>query len=367
MIAYILYALVLAFLSVYSFVLVDPNITFLSTDLWTQFRELAVQIGYYQRELSWTIFLILTMILFGFHWYITFKAPKKFNPVYLAIMIGSILVFSYPLISHDLFNYMFDAKILTEYGQNPYLHRALDYPNDTWLRFMHWTHRTYPYGPVFLMLTLVPAFLSFGIFLLHYLLIKATIAVCYVMGVYFLSRIKKEYGLFFATQPLVIWEGLVAGHNDLIAVSLTIAGIYFIMQKREQILGRILLVASAGIKYMTLPFIILSRNNKWQQQYLALAGILAILGYLTFFQEIQPWYFLNLLPLLVYFRTVIERLQIFFLGLILSNYPFIRLGGWGEPEHLVIKHWIIAIAFVLNLIYFGVRAVQEQRSSANVA
>lgn len=354
MIAYILYAFVLAFLSVYSFVLVDPNITFLNNDLWTQFREVAVQVGYYQRELSWTVFLIMTGILFGFHWYFTFKAPKKANPVYLALITGGILVFSYPLISHDLFNYMFDAKILTEYGQNPYLQKALDYPNDPWLRFMHWTHRPYPYGPVFLLVTLVPAFLSFGSFLLHFLLIKATIIGFYVMGVYFLSRIKKEYGLFFATQPLVIWEGLVAGHNDLIAVTITIAGIYFIMQKREQVLGRMLLIASAGIKYMTLPFIILTRKNKWQQQYLAVAGIMVILAYFTFFKEIQPWYFLNVLPLLVYFRTYIERLQIFFLGLILSNYPFIRLGGWGEPEHLVIKHWIIVVAFGLNLIYFAV-------------
>jgi len=82
---------------------------------------------------------------------------KRYNPLLISILIGVGLLFSYPFLSHDLFNYLFDAKIVTFYHQNPYILKALDFPSDPWLRFMHWTHRTYPYGPSFLFLTLVPS------------------------------------------------------------------------------------------------------------------------------------------------------------------------------------------------------------------
>ena len=85
---------------------------------------------------------------------------------------------------------------------------------------------------------------------------------------------------------------------------------------------------------------------------LVLTGLVIIIGYLIFFAEIQPWYFLSLFALLPYFEELISRLNIFFLGLLLSYYPYIRLGGWDSVEKLALKHIIIIIFLMINSGYF---------------
>ncbi len=353
MIAYLIFGALLCCLSLYSFVLVDPNITFVNHPLWTSFRETMVQIGYHDRPLSWYLYLSIIVALTGFHlWAI--RNGKKLNPLRLALIAGAVLVGSYPFLSHDFFNYMFDAKILTVYGDNPYLMRALDYPEDPWLRFMHWTHRTYPYGPFFLVVTLVPSFLSMGTFVIGFILMKLLFVGCFVAAVWALTRIKPIYGIFFATQPYILIEGLVAAHNDLIGVALAILGVSLLLTKdtvRHKMWAGVLLVLSALIKYMTAPFVILTKENRFQQQWIALAGVIALIGYLTVTTDFQQWYVLNLLVLLPFLPRIIMALQPLYLGLLLSYYPFIRLGGWGDEWHVQLKLWIVAVSVILTIAY----------------
>jgi len=241
---------------------------------------------------------------------------------------------------------------LTFYGKNPYLYKALDFSSDPWLRFMHWTHRTYPYGPVFLLITLVPSFFSFGKFIISFFLFKITWLFFYLLAVYYLNKLNKKWAIIFTTHPLILIEGLVNAHNDLIATSLAIIGIYYLF-KEKNLFARLLLLLSGGIKYITLPLIFLVRPKTHPRGVvLILIGLLIILGYLTFFSEIQPWYFLVLFVFLPYFEKLVYRLNIFFLGLLLSYYPYIRLGGWDSVEKLSLKHIIILAFSIINLIYF---------------
>ena len=288
---FLLYFVLLIFFAIYSYALVDPNLTLIQSDIWVGFRNSLVDLGYYHRDASWLLYLVGVVLLFVFSYFFT-KNFKKFDPLRIAILVGLVSLISYPFLTHDLFNYMFDAKIVTWYHQNPYLFKALDFPQDQWLRFMHWTHRTYPYGPVFLLITLVPSFLSLGKFLLSFLLFKVTWLVFYALSVYCLKKIDKRSAILFATNPLVIIEGLINMHNDLVAVSLGIIGVYFIFKQRE-ILGRFFILASAGIKYVTAPLILTSGRNK-VFQFLAFAGVAAILIYMSLWVGIQPWYFINL-------------------------------------------------------------------------
>ncbi|PIV09543.1 hypothetical protein COS31_05185 [Candidatus Roizmanbacteria bacterium CG02_land_8_20_14_3_00_36_15] len=347
----VLYIFFLLVLSIYGYALVDPNLTLINSPFWTQFRNVLVYLGYYQRQWSWVIYLILIIILFFFSFYFV-KHSKKIKPLRLALIIGILLLLSYPFLSHDFFNYLFDAKILTFYGKNPYLYKALDFSSDPWLRFMHWTHRTYPYGPVFLLITLVPSFFSFGKFIISFFLFKITWLFFYLLAVYYLNKLNKKWAIIFTTHPLILIEGLVNAHNDLIATSLAIIGIYYLF-KEKNLFARLLLLLSGGIKYITLPLIFLVRPKTHPRGVvLILIGLLIILGYLTFFSEIQPWYFLVLFVFLPYFEKLVYRLNIFFLGLLLSYYPYIRLGGWDSVEKLSLKHIIILAFSIINLIYF---------------
>ena len=120
----IIYYLLLLALSIYSYSLIDLNLTMINHPLWNWFRSQIINIGYFKRELSWWIYFTIICLLFVFY-FLIIKQSKKISPVRLAIIIGGILLFSYPFLSHDFFNYMFDAKILTFYGKNPYLFKAL--------------------------------------------------------------------------------------------------------------------------------------------------------------------------------------------------------------------------------------------------
>lgn len=347
-IIYFLYFIVALIFSVYSYSLVDLNLTLFNNKIWDNFRTFIIQIGYFNRGLSTTIFFSCIAVF-----YLLYFLSLKFkpNPIKLALVIGSVSLIAYPFLSHDFFNYMFDAKILTFYGKNPYLFKALDFPADHWIRFMHWTHRVYPYGPTFLPITLVPSFLSGGKFILSLFFFKLTFISFYLAGVWAVNKIDKNKALIIATHPLIIIEGLITPHNDLIAMSLGLIGIYLLFNK--SIWSRVLFIISGLIKYSTLPILLISKKNKWLNAF-AFIGILTPLFYLSFFSEIQPWYFLILFIFVPIFPGLIKKTELFLMGLICSYYPYIMLGGWNSKDKVDLKHQIITYFFIVNLLALSI-------------
>ncbi len=338
-------------LIIYSFVLIDPNFTLFNHPIWTVFRNELVKVGYYQRNTSSLIYIFIIAMLFLFHWF-CIKNYKTVSFRFLAILAFFIAIFSYPFLSHDFFNYLFDAKILTFYHQNPYLHRPIDFPSDPWLRFMHWTHRTYPYGPVFLLLTVIPSFLSFGKLIVDVILFKVVFFALFLWSFHLLYKMNQKWGVYYATNPLVIMEGLVNSHNDFVALSLAVIGIFYI-KTNDNIRARIFLILSGGIKYITIPFIFLQKQASSKIN-IALVGVLFVaLCYLSFQTEIQPWYFLALFALIPFYEKLIMSLSIFYAGLLFSYYPYVRFGPWNESWQVNMKHEIIIVFVIINAAYMS--------------
>jgi hypothetical protein len=363
-IIYFLYFIVVGLFSIYSYALVDLNLTLFNHKIWDNFRSFIIQIGYFNRGLSTTIYFSGIIILFLLY-FLTKKA--KPDPLKLALVIGLVSLIAYPFLSHDLFNYMFDAKILTFYGKNPYFFRALDFPTDHWSRFMHWTHRVYPYGPTFLPITLIPSFLSGGKFILSLLFFKMTFVSFYLAAVWAINKVDKSKALIIATHPLIIIEGLITPHNDLIAMSLGLIGIYLLFNKKN-IWSRILFIISGLIKYTTLPILILSKKNKWLNL-LSFIGILSLLVYLSFFKEIQPWYFLTLFIFVPIYPQLFAKIDFFILGLLCSYYPYIMLGGWDKQYKVGLKHQIIIYFSLANLLALSIYQIFyfiKKRSALNL-
>ncbi|PIU36938.1 hypothetical protein COT02_03415, partial [Candidatus Roizmanbacteria bacterium CG07_land_8_20_14_0_80_34_15] len=113
---YFFYFISILLFSIYSYSLVDLNLTLFNNQIWDNFRTYIIQIGYFNRGLSTTIYFSGIIILFLLY-YLAKKV--KPDPLKLALVIGIVSLISYPFLSHDFFNYMFDAKILTFYGKNP--------------------------------------------------------------------------------------------------------------------------------------------------------------------------------------------------------------------------------------------------------
>lgn len=339
--------------------LVDPNITFFNHKAWEIVRNTLLPIGYYNRNLSFFLYAVLVFFLFFFHFYFL-KQGKKIKLRFIVMPIVLLTIVSYPFLSHDFFNYLFDARILTFYHKNPYLFRALDFPHDHWLRFMHWVHRPYPYGPSFLLITIIPSFLSFGKFVLSFLFLKLTYALFYLIAVTTLKKMNHTWAVFYATHPLILIEGLVNAHNDFIGVSLAICGVYFLMKQKTAIQGYMMMVFSTGIKYITAPLLLIPikselMSEKTRSTSLIVIFILQIMMVIFFSikGEMQSWYFLAIFAFLPFFDQLIFRLNLFLAGLLISYYPFIRMGGWDTVEKVQLKHTIIFICVSLNLVYLA--------------
>jgi hypothetical protein len=187
--------------------------------------------------------------------------------------VTGIVVLSYNAFSYDLFNYIFDAKIVTFYNQNHYIHKALDFPGDPMLSFMRWTHRVYPYGPLWLALTVPVSFVGSQIFIITFFLFKFLMGGFFLLTVWSIGKIATKLKLSnvllpiaaFALNPFVLAESLVSAHNDIVMMGLGMFGVYFLL-KRDYIKGGVLLIFSAGVKFVTLVsailYIILSLFKK---------------------------------------------------------------------------------------------------------
>ena len=262
--------------------------------------------------------------------------------LFVAFVAGML---SYPALSHDLFNYIFDARIFTHYGQNPYLHAALDFPADPMLRFMHWVHRPYPYGPTYLLFSLIPSFLGLNYFSVTFALFKAANAALYVLCVWLLMKYgNTKTAALFALNPLVIIEGLINTHNDFVAAAFTLCG---------------LVVLSQGKRWSAAALLIFS----------GLVIVTALIVYVSLRQGIQQWYLINLIPIVWYFPRIILWSYVLVWGFLMSYLPYVSGGQWNTgsaaEKDVIVLNALIANG-VIVLLYYGTRllyeAVQKRRS-----
>lgn len=314
-----LYLFALLCLGVYSYSQIDLNLTLFHAEVFLQFQKLLIQLGYFHRGLSTMVFGFLLLLLF---WSCRRLDHNNWNKIIIIAMVVGLL--SYPGFSHDFFNYLFDARIVTHYKQNPYLLKALDFPNDLWTRFMHWTHRTYPYGPIWLVISLIPSFLGFGKFILTALNFKLMFIVAYGVCCYVISRLNYKNLWIFAFNPLVIIEGLISPHIDLVMLMFALLAVYKFKWVN--------LLLSIGIKFSTLTLIpaFLFISSKRFYDWLISTAYLSVLLQIVF-REVLPHYFL--LPLGLTALSDDKKwhylaMTVSFVALFARYIPFLYTGEW---------------------------------------
>jgi hypothetical protein len=377
------YFLTLLGVLLYSFTQIDLSLAISRN---TTFQAIVVSfqhIGYFERPLSTLLYIILLVLLFAFYIvFVVLASKKKLQKKFVWIMIlttAGLLAFSYNAFSYDLFNYIFDARIFTHYQQNPYLHKALDFPSDHMLSFMRWTHRDYPYGPAWLGLTVPLSYLGFQYFLPTFILFKIFIAASYVGCVYFIGKIfrriapeQEVYGLvFFAFNPLIIIESLVSAHIDTVMMFFALFGFYLLLQKKYAV-SYISFFVSIGIKFVTgfiLPIFIymhILQKQKKEINWNIIWGaciVLLTLGVAaqTIRGTFQPWYLIDVLAFAVFLS---HRYYILFPSIIISvvallNYaPFLYTGNWDKPIPQILANMNYAsygLSLLAILIYFVVK------------
>jgi hypothetical protein len=310
------------------------------------------------------VFTVLVMSLAHFKYIFSSQHFSRRTFIVTILLICISVLFSYPALSHDFFSYIFDAKIATQYHANPYTTTPQHFSQDPDLRFMHWTHRTYPYGPTYLPITLIPSFLSFGKFILAWTNFKLLHIMMYLHAVWLLYRYHSpKHALLFATAPLLIIEGLVNMHNDFVGVWLGIAGCTYVLRGKTK-MSFICMFASAGVKYITFPllFIPLFMNMPWLTRrydqkrlymlasYIAFFGIGLLISYQWYTVELHAWYLVNLWAVAATIPSLSLYGFIFLTTSLLSYYPYVLGGEWGQGGDVQFKKNIQYVGLAITAI-----------------
>jgi hypothetical protein len=365
----------------YSFTQIDLSLTFSQASLFQNIQKAFQYIGYFNRPVSAQLFVYLVVLLYLFYLLLLERVKAKKIPakrLWLLIAVVTVLFsVAYNAFSYDLFNYIFDAKIVTEYQENPYVKKALDFPGDPMLSFMRWTHRVYPYGPVWLGITVPLSFLGLNKFILTFFLFKFLMAAAFAGTVYYLYKILKKTfpdqallgTAFFALNPLVLTESLISAHNDIVMVFLAVAAVYFLTRKHF-VIAVFLLLLSIGIKFATvflLPgflwVIYLHLRKKeipWEKVFLLM--VLFMIGAViaaSLRTNFQPWYLLLLLPfaaLLAHKKSMLIPTVLVSVTALFNYLPFLSTGNWDPPIpgillSLNIVSGVIAAGFFFFFLY----------------
>lgn len=363
-------------LFLYSFVQVDLGLTLNRASIVQTIQKSFQYVGYFNRPLSTYLFISVVLFLFTIYCFTMYGVYRKWlsgKIIWTIIFFASVvLLFSYNAFSYDLFNYIFDAKIITYYGQSPYEHKALDYPSDPMLGFMHWTHRTYPYGPLWLGITTPLSFLGGGYFLPTFYIFKLLMVGAYLLCSVMIYKIAKKTKLlnpvfaltFFALNPFVMVESLVSAHNDIVMMGLVMTSAYLLISKHK-FKGFLFFALSVLVKFATILLIplflwypISKQKNKDFVFFLGSVVLMMVGVYLASSRTtFQPWYFLLVFPFasLISNRYFVFLPVVIFSLLILFQYvPYFYTGNYDPPVPVIMNQmlgWSIGLCIGSTLIF----------------
>lgn len=323
-------------LFLFSYTQVDLNLTLSQVSIWQGIQKVFQYVGYYQRPLATTIYIVIISVLLIAYCLLLIAAKKKTISVgslwKLIIAVSVILVFSYPAaFSYDFFNYLFTAKTVLVYHQNPYTVTPLQFSGiDPWTNFMRWTHLTSAYTPFWIALSLVPYIAGLGYFLTVLFAMKFMIAGFYILACWALWKVTKSVMALsvFALNPLILVESLVSGHNDIVMVAFVLLAVVY--NKNWLLLS--LSIATKLMTIVLIPVFYLKKNALWM-----LGAMLIGLAVVLLKREFLPWYWVWIVPFVALNfdkPKLIRACTIISLGLLLSYAPYLYFGEYSVAEQI---------------------------------
>jgi hypothetical protein len=319
------YLITLGALAWLSYSFVDPNLTLINQSWFIAWQAGRWQLAAEPMRLGQWFLVATSAVVAGYFGLLAgLKNRRNLTPRSIGIwhgLSGLILLLGYNAYSHDIFNYLFNAKMVLRYQANPHVRVALDFPADLWLRFMHNVHTPAPYGYGWTLLSLLPFSLGLGKFFSAYLAMKLFMAAGLGLYLYFIWKLLelekiKSAGYRFAMlafHPLLLIETLMNGHNDVWMMWPALAGLYWLRRRKSMVLAGVGLAFSIFTKFATvllLPVMLIEltflrrlKQLDWWRGHWAELSALALLAPLltTRSQQFHPWYLiwsLSFLPLI---------------------------------------------------------------------
>jgi hypothetical protein len=212
----------------------------------------------------------------------------------VAVAAPLVLLYTYPAMAADVFDYLMIGRLISAYHVNPYTHVPNFAPVDPYFPPVGWKDLNSVYGPAW-MLPMAGITALWGNSALGALLMTkfvsvlahwATAGLVYAVA----RRLHPEKALFafvaYAWNPLVVLHFAVDGHNDSLLLLFLMASLYFGLQRRWEA-SFLALTMSALIKFVPLVlfpwFIWRARregDNIWPA--IALTWLLAVVFFVPF-------------------------------------------------------------------------------------
>lgn len=397
------YLFLLTLYSIFSFSLTAPNLILSSWPPYWQFQTWMWTTFFNNRLLLSATYLVLIATISIVYLFLVKNWPKRTRRSWKIALLAIIpLLFSNNALSYDVFNYIFNAKMVWVYHANPHVKVALDFPDDDWTRFMHNTHTPAPYFYGWTSLSLVPYLMGTGKFLSTWLSFRVFSAISLGLLVYLVIKFapKKNKGWWVALliSPLVLIEVVSNVHNDLWMMVLAVSAMLWVTNKKSAnkkptkwkiLLSGLLLTVSATIKLATLALvplwlIIVVPLEKWwpklkkvtaytRRHWALLASILLFLPLLTLrSKQFLPWYLiwsLVWIPFIKEHRAWNIGLIILSLSSMLRYVPYLWQGEYTYSVMVWQKliTWVpFAIYWFFRLLYPKYTKLASQNSSATI-
>ncbi|MBU1499272.1 hypothetical protein KKE48_00180, partial [Patescibacteria group bacterium] len=312
-------------------------------------------LGFYRRPLATGIFIILIFLLFWFY----FKLLKRGFSRRWLILLVIIALPAYPIFSYDIFNYLFNAKMVLIYHANPHLQTAINFAFDPMLRFMHNVHTSAPYAYGWTGLSLLPglAWLTQN-FTLSFWAMKLFIVGFWLGQLWILQKLvhrlfpQQQWRFWlFALNPLVLVETFINGHNDVVMMFFALLSYWFFLNS-QKFRSLLFLLLSASIKYVTivlLPFYLQGLSLKVKKIDLPTLFSFILLG-IMFIRpgQLHSWYLIWAFSFIVLSRSnwLIKVFTALTIGALLRYAPYLYYGHWDAPVYLL-RNLIWALSLFL--------------------
>jgi hypothetical protein len=176
-----------------------------------------------------------------------------------AVISGAILLFLYPFDAADLFDNIMHGRILGVYGANPFGQVAADFKADPFYPYVGWRRFPSAYGPGWELIAAATAWLAGDGILANVLAFKALgglfLVGCIAIVAGLLRRTGQERALagvlLLAWNPLILYETLGQGHNDVVML-FCILGCVGCLARGRHTLAVLALVTGTLFKFVPL-------------------------------------------------------------------------------------------------------------------
>jgi hypothetical protein len=176
-----------------------------------------------------------------------------------AVASGTILLFLYPFDAADVFDNIMHGRILGVHGANPFDQVPADFKGDPFYRYSAWRHYPSAYGPGWEFVAAATARLAGDGVVANVLAFKFVgglfLAGCIGIVATMLQRTAPDRALagtlLLAWNPLILYETLGQGHNDVAMLFWILAAVWWLARGRHT-LSVLALVVGALFKFVPL-------------------------------------------------------------------------------------------------------------------